>query len=64
VFWPSTVFFPIAMHMKVYPPPRWKRVLMHTVNFTCFVLSVLGAAGSIWNIVRDAGEYKMFGGRH
>ncbi|GBF92649.1 amino acid permease-like [Raphidocelis subcapitata] len=63
VFWPSTVYFPIAMHMKVYPPPRWKRLLMHAVNLTCFVLSILAAAGSIWNIARDAGQYKMFGRR-
>jgi hypothetical protein len=63
VFWPSTVYYPIAMYAKVHSPPRWQRALMSFVNWLCFVVSVLAVVGSAANIARDAGSYQMFGGR-
>jgi len=62
VFWPSTVYFPIAMYIKIRAPPLWQRALMQSVNLVCFVVSVLAAVGSAWNMARDAKNYKMFGG--
>lgn len=62
VFWPSTVYFPIAMYVKVRSPPRWQRLAMGAVNAVTFVVSVLAAVGSAWQIARDAKSYRMFGG--
>jgi hypothetical protein len=63
VFWPSTVYFPIAMYNRVRSPPPWQRAVFSAVNAICFVVSLLAAVGSCWQIAQDAGNYKMFGGR-
>ena len=63
VFWPSTIYFPVAMYTKVHSPPLWQRVCMQVVNVVGFVVSVLAAVVSIRNIIQDAHTYAMFGGR-
>ena len=61
MFWPSTVYYPIAMYSKVHNPPPWKRALMSIVNWLCFVVSALAAVGSASIIAKDAHQYHMFG---
>ena len=61
VFWPSTVYFPVAMYIRVHSPPRWQRGVMSVVNAAAFVVSVLAAIGSIYNISQEAHTYKVFG---
>ncbi|KAI8466468.1 MAG: transmembrane amino acid transporter protein-domain-containing protein [Monoraphidium minutum] len=63
VFWPSTVYFPIAMYTKVHGPPAWQRAGLQAINAVSFVVSVLAAVGSGWNIAQDAHTYALFGGR-
>lgn len=62
MFWPSTVYFPIAMYTRVRSPPPWQRRIMAVVNVAAFVVSVLAAVGSLWQIVIDARGYRLFGG--
>lgn len=61
VFWPSTVYFPVTMYIKVHAPPAWQRAAMQTINVVSFVVSMLAAVGSVWDIMQDASSYKMFG---
>jgi hypothetical protein len=51
------------MFIKVRSPPPWQRAAMQSVNAVAFVVSLLAAVGSVWNIAQDAGSYRMFGGR-
>ena len=62
VFWPSTIYFPMAMYVRVRSPPAWQRALMTAVNAATCAVSVLAAVGSALQIARDARGYKLFGG--
>ncbi|CAM8942358.1 unnamed protein product [Rhodiola kirilowii] len=62
-FYPLTVYFPIEMHIvqakvKKYSPEwMWLKIL----SWTCLVISLIAAAGSIQGIVMDLKTYKPFG---
>jgi hypothetical protein len=61
-FWPTAVYYPIAMYSKVYRPQGLKKHLMTAVNVFMGTVSVLATVGSISSIVNSASHFKPFGG--
>ncbi|KAH9695039.1 Amino acid permease 6 [Citrus sinensis] len=61
-FWPLTVYFPVEMYIsrakirKFSVTWMWLQVL----SWTCFIVTLLAAAGSIQGLVKDLQTYKPF----
>jgi hypothetical protein len=64
-FYPTAVYFPSAMYVKVYKPSKrsgtWAAIV--AVNVVIAVVTLLATAGSISNIVKQAASMQPFGGR-
>ncbi|KAF8732328.1 hypothetical protein HU200_016313 [Digitaria exilis] len=61
-FWPLTVYFPVQMYMAQAKTrrftPTW--TWMNVLSFSCLVVSLLAAAGSVQGLVKDLKGYKPF----
>lgn len=59
-YWPTTVFYPIAMYSAVYKPQGAKKHLMLLVNVVMGVVAFLASVGSIETIISKAQHFKPF----
>lgn len=59
-FWPTAVFYPIAMYRRVYSPRGARAAAMTAVNVIMGVVAVLATAGSIETIIASASKFKPF----
>ncbi|XP_066359097.1 amino acid permease 3-like [Miscanthus floridulus] len=63
-FWPLTVYFPVEMYIKQRRvprgSPRW--ISLQTLSFTCLLVSIAAAAGSIADVVDALKVYRPFSG--
>ena len=61
-FWPLTVYFPVEMYIaqkKIRPwSSRW--VGLQLLSFTCLVVSLAAACGSMAGVVLDLKSYRPF----
>ena len=60
-FWPTTVFFPIECWIRLYRPSPTYRFWLRALNVICALVTVAAAMGSIYNIIKDASKYEIFG---
>lgn len=61
-FYPLTVYFPIEMHIaqKKIPKYSFTWVWLKILSWTCLVVSLVAAAGSIQGLVTSLKHYKPF----
>ncbi|CAL5078190.1 unnamed protein product [Urochloa decumbens] len=61
-FWPLTVYFPVQMYMAQAKTRRFSPTWtwMNVLSFSCLVVSLLAAAGSVQGLVKDLKGYKPF----
>ncbi|KAJ1287661.1 hypothetical protein BS78_02G028100 [Paspalum vaginatum] len=61
-FWPLTVYFPVQMYMAQAKTRRFSPTWtwMNVLSFSCLVVSMLAAAGSVQGLVKDLKGYKPF----
>ncbi|KAL1310291.1 amino acid permease 8-like [Arachis ipaensis] len=61
-FWPLIVFFPIQMHIaqRNIKVASLKWYALQLLNFTCFLITVLAAIGSIREISKNISKYRIF----
>ncbi|XP_057532173.1 amino acid permease 6-like isoform X2 [Amaranthus tricolor] len=61
-FWPLTVFFPIELHISQAKVPKFstKWIALKTLSYSCLVVSLIAAAGSIQGLVGSVKKYKPF----
>ncbi|MED6218708.1 hypothetical protein PIB30_028911 [Stylosanthes scabra] len=52
-FWPSAIYFPVAMYFKQRKIEAWssKWIVLNTFSFACFLVTAVGLVGSIQGIV-------------
>ncbi|KAL4457529.1 hypothetical protein ABPG75_012394 [Micractinium tetrahymenae] len=61
-FWPTTVYYPIRMWIRLYDPSPRYRAWLYTVDAFCFVCSIIALMGSIQQIVVNADTICFFCG--
>lgn len=61
-FYPLTVYFPIEMHIAQAKIPKYSFTWMwlKILSWTCLVVSLVAAAGSIQGLATDVKTYKPF----
>ncbi|KAG2639799.1 amino acid permease 6 [Panicum virgatum] len=61
-FWPLTVYFPVQMYMAQAKTRRFSPTWtwMNVLSFSCLVVSLLAAAGSVQGLIKDLKGYKPF----
>ena len=61
-FWPLTVYFPIEMYIAQKKIRRWSApwVGLRLLSFTCLVVSLAAACGSVAGVVLDLKSYRPF----
>lgn len=61
-FWPLTVYFPVEMYIAQKKIGRWtsRWVGLKILSFTCLIVSLAAAAGSVAGVVLDLKKYKPF----
>ncbi|XAR62029.1 hypothetical protein NMG60_11016606 [Bertholletia excelsa] len=61
-FYPLTVYFPIEMYIAQAKIPKFSFtwVWLKILNWTCLVVSLMAAAGSIQGLAKDLKTYKPF----
>ncbi|RCV09418.1 hypothetical protein SETIT_2G026700v2 [Setaria italica] len=61
-FWPLTVYFPVQMYMAQAKTRRFSPTWtwMNVLSFSCLVVSLLAAAGSVQGLITDLKGYKPF----
>ncbi|CAN6202964.1 unnamed protein product [Urochloa humidicola] len=61
-FWPLTVYFPVQMYMAQAKTRRFSPTWtwMNVLSFSCLIVSLLAAAGSVQGLVKDLKGYKPF----
>lgn len=62
-FWPMTVFYPLAMHKRVYPPKSKRapqHVAMVVVDVVMGAVALLAIIGSLYSIIKSASEMTPF----
>lgn len=61
-FYPLTVFFPIEMHIAQAKIPKYSFtwVWLKILSWTCLIVSLVAAAGSIQGLASDVKTYKPF----
>lgn len=62
VFWPLAVFFPIEMYIAQTKMRKFSTtwIWMQILSFTCLIISLLAAAGSIQGLIKDMPTLKPF----
>ena len=61
-FWPTAIYYPIAMFKAVYKPTGPKLWAMNAANIIMCVVAVLATLGSVETIVTSASHFKPFAG--
>jgi hypothetical protein len=61
-FWPTAIYYPIAMFKAVYKPTGIKLWTMNAVNGIMCVVAVLATLGSVETIVTSASHFTPFAG--
>lgn len=61
-FWPLTVYFPVEMYISRAKIRKFSITWMwlQVLSWTCFIVTLLAAAGSIQGLVKDLQTYKPF----
>ncbi|KAL3505017.1 hypothetical protein ACH5RR_034858 [Cinchona calisaya] len=61
-FYPLTVYFPIEMHIAQAKIPKYsfRWIWLKILSWTCLVISLVAAAGSIQGLSQDVKTYKPF----
>ncbi|KAJ4952756.1 hypothetical protein NE237_029588 [Protea cynaroides] len=61
-FWPLTVYFPIEMYVAQKKIPKWSSrwICLQVLSFSCLVVSIAAAAGSIAGVALDLKVYQPF----
>ncbi|XP_019156541.1 PREDICTED: amino acid permease 6-like [Ipomoea nil] len=61
-FYPLTVYFPIEMHIAQTKIPKYsfRWIWLKILSWTCLVVSLVAAAGSIQGLASDVKTYKPF----
>ncbi|KAK9164513.1 hypothetical protein Syun_005415 [Stephania yunnanensis] len=61
-FWPLTVYFPVEMYIAEKKIGRWttRWLGLQILSFTCLVVSVAAACGSVAGVILDLKSYKPF----
>jgi amino acid permease len=61
-FWPLTVYFPVQMYMAQTKTRRFSPTWtwMNVLSFSCLIVSLLAAAGSVQGLITDLKGYKPF----
>ncbi|KAK4390358.1 Amino acid permease 6 [Sesamum angolense] len=61
-FYPLTVYFPIEMHIAQAKIPRFSFTWMwlKIISWTCLIVSLIAAAGSIQGLAHDVRRYQPF----
>ncbi|VFQ75179.1 unnamed protein product [Cuscuta campestris] len=61
-FYPLTVFFPIEMHIAQAKIPKYSFtwIWLKILSWTCLIVSLVAAAGSIQGLASDVKTYKPF----
>lgn len=59
-FWPTAIYYPIAMYKKVYNPAGPKLWAMNAVNIIMGIVAVVATVGSIETIVMSASHFTPF----
>ncbi|XP_019224079.1 PREDICTED: amino acid permease 6-like isoform X1 [Nicotiana attenuata] len=61
-FYPLTVYFPIEMHIaqKKIPKYSFTWIWLKILSWTCLIVSLVAAAGSIQGLAQDIKTYKPF----
>lgn len=61
-FWPLTVYFPVEMYIAQKKIRRWsgRWLGLQILSFTCLVVSLAAACGSIAGVVLDLKSYRPF----
>ncbi|WIA38321.1 hypothetical protein OEZ86_001658 [Tetradesmus obliquus] len=61
-FWPTAIYYPIAMFKAVYKPTGPKLWAMNAANIIMCVVAVLATIGSVETIIASASHFKPFAG--
>lgn len=59
-FWPTAIYYPIAMYKKVYSPKGVKLWGMNAVNIVMGIVAVLATIGSVETIAMSARQFVPF----
>ncbi|KAG7645752.1 Amino acid permease 8 [Arabidopsis thaliana] len=62
VFWPLTVYFPVAMHIAQAKVKKYSRrwLALNLLVLVCLIVSALAAVGSIIGLINSVKSYKPF----
>jgi hypothetical protein len=63
-FWPLTVYFPVEMYIRQRAVPRGSTqwLCLKMLSFSCLIVSIAAAAGSIADVIEALKVYKPFSG--
>lgn len=50
-FWPTTVYFPVTMWIKMFSPPPKKRMWMQALNIFCAIVTAFALIGAVQSII-------------
>ncbi|GAB4815312.1 hypothetical protein N2152v2_002358 [Parachlorella kessleri] len=59
-FWPTTVYYPVEMWIKMFEPSPRKRMWLEVINIFCFVCSLIALIGSVQQIVVSWTDFEFF----
>lgn len=61
-FWPLTVYFPVEMYISQKKIKRWSTrwIALQILSFTCLIVSLAAAVGSVAGVLLDLKTYKPF----
>ena len=51
MYWPLSLYFPIAMYMRVYQPPKNVRTVLNVVSVIMLAVCISAVAGAVRNII-------------
>ncbi|XP_077231400.1 amino acid permease 4-like [Tasmannia lanceolata] len=61
-FWPLTVYFPVEMYIAEKKIGKWtsRWLGLQILSFTCLIISIAAASGSVAGVILDLKAYKPF----
>lgn len=59
-YWPTFVFFPLSMWVRMRACTLRRRVLYQGLSLLLLSLSTAAIIGAVRNIIVDAGQYRLF----
>lgn len=55
--WPISIYFPLAMWIKLFQPMRRVCIVLHTVSICALLVTLLAIIGSVQGIVVNASSF-------